>query len=396
MINKQEIRIVAVLSGIFALRMLGLSMLLPIFAIAASQYAYATPQLIGVAVGVYGLAQAVLQIPFGILSDKFGRKPLILIGLGFIMLGSLMSAWSTTIYGLVIGRLLQGCGSIGSVVIATLTDNVRSEVRASAMAILGASIGMSFALALVAGPWLYQLISLSGIFSVIFVLTLICGLLVTTIPNGTNFSVVKRKNSLLSDLQQALSGRLFAVHFGVFALHASLAATFLILPMLLQQSGIAAGKLWQLYLVVIFVAMLVAWRLIHVSETRKNIENLQLLAILGLLFAEGLLYIVSSWLGLSGVLFLFFSAFCILEASLPALVSKYASVNNRGAALGLYSCLQFLGVFIGGTVGGWIHGNIGVLGVLGFCVLLLTGWLLLTISNSKLFAKFLEQDIVNN
>lgn len=388
---------VAVLSSIFALRMLGLNMLLPIFAVAALQYAQATPQLIGIAVGVYGLSQAILQIPFGILSDKFGRKPLILVGLALIMLGSFISAKAVTIYGLIAGRLLQGCGSIGGVVIATLTDNVRSTVRASAMAILGASIGVSFALALVLGPWLYQWVNLSGLFNVIAALTFICMLLIIIIPGNDNYSNLDSYiNSKPNDLQLPLRKSLFIAHFGVFVLHASLAATFLVLPMLLQDAGVIGSELWLLYLIVIFIAMLVAWRLINISERKKNIESLQLLAILSLLFAEGMLYIINSWFSVASVLIVFFSAFCILEASLPAMVSKYASANNRGAALGLYSCLQFLGVFLGGIVGGWIHGNIGALWVLGFCMLLLLSWLFLAISNSKFFASLFRQDIVNH
>jgi MFS family permease len=384
-INKKELRIVAVLAGIFALRMLGLCMLLPIFAIEALQYTHATAPLIGLAIGIYGLAQALLQIPFGILSDKYGRKPLILVGLGFIALGSLVAALSTSIYGLILGRILQGCGAMGSVVIALLADQVREQVRTSAMAILGASIGLSFALALILGPWLNQWLGLPGIFVIILVLAIIGSLLLMTVPKSINSwqpqpNVASFKHGIFGMLNNI---QLINLNLGVFVLHASLAAIFLILPGMLLRSGINAASVWQLYLVALIVAMLAAWRLIGSSEKRQNTEHLQAVAILGLLIAEGLLYTLDSWLGIAGSLIIFFTAFCVLEASLPMLVSKYAPAKNRGAALGVYSCLQFLGMFVGGVVGGWLHGSFGAVTVLGFCILLATCWLFLSIQIKK-------------
>lgn len=352
-------------------------MLLPIFSVEALQYAYANPQLIGLAVGIYGLAQAVLQVPFGMLSDRFGRKPIIVIGLGMIISGSLIAALATSIYGLILGRLLQGCGSIGSVVMATMVDNVRAQVRTSAMAILGASIGLSFALALVLGPWLNQSLGLAGVFAIIAILAVICSMLVFTIPNKTGARIIGPKTNWLTNLRQTFTPQLFAVNFGVFVLHASLAALFLVVPLLLQQAGVVAAKLWQFYLSAIFVAMLVAWRFIKLAERKQGIEQLQVVAILSLLFAEGLLYTVTGWLGIAGSLIIFFSAFCILEASLPALVSKYAAANNIGTALGVYSCLQFLGVFVGGVAGGWIQSLFGTFAVVAFCMFLIFSWLLL-------------------
>lgn len=375
MISRQELRIVAVLAGIFSLRMLGLCMLLPIFAVEALQYTSANAQLIGIAVGIYGLSQAVLQMPLGILSDRYGRKPIILFGLVLIMLGSLIAARASTIYGLIIGRSLQGCGAIGSVVLATMTDHIRAQVRTSAMAILGASIGLSFALAFVIGPWLNQLLGLGGVFAVIAVLAAICSLLVFTLPKSE--VQIRQRMPLLTSLKQSFSASVLTMNFGVFVLHAGLAALFLVIPILLQQAGIIAAKLWQFYLVAIFVAMLVAWRLIKIGERQQNIEHLQVVAIFGLLFAEGLLYTVSGWLGIAVSLILFFSAFCFLEASLPALVAKHAAAENRGAALGMYAGLQFLGVFVGGVVGGWLQGLFGVYAVLTFCISLVFSWLLL-------------------
>mgnify|MGYP002345484135 CR=1 FL=1 len=375
MITKQELKVVAVLASIFALRMLGLCMLLPIFAVEAARYAQATPQLIGIAAGIYGLSQAVLQIPFGLLSDRYGRKPLILTGLLCILSGSLISAIATNIYLLILGRLLQGCGAIGSVVIATLIDNVRTQVRASAMAILGASIGVSFALAMVLGPALNQLIGLAGVFEVIAVLAVACVALLLVIPNVRVNLTTKTPPSIISALQRAFIGRVLSTHVGVFILHASLAAIFLILPGLLQQYTVVAEHLWQFYLLVLIISMLAAWCVIKYAERRHNLEKVQLLAIIGLLFAQGLLYTINSYVWMAVDLVLFFTAFCFLEASLPALLSKFVTSDNRGAAFGAYACLQFLGVFVGGTAGGWMHANLGVIGVLSFCVVLGIIWL---------------------
>lgn len=376
-ITKKELQIVAVLASIFSLRMLGLCMLLPIFATEALRYTHATAPLIGLAVGIYGLAQAVLQVPFGMLSDKYGRKPLILVGLGLIVFGSLISAMATSIYGLIIGRILQGCGAIGSVVIALLADQIREQVRASAMAILGASIGLAFALAFILGPWLNQWVGLSGIFMVIALLAAMGAMLLVTIPKSTTWQPQPRIASFSHNLKDMLGNyRLLNLNVGVFVLHASLAAMFLVLPGLLQQAGVIAADLWKLYLVALVVAMLAAWRLIGSSEKRRNTDRLQAIAILGLLIAEGLLYIVNSWLGIVFSLIIFFTAFCVLEASLPTLVAKYAPASNRGAALGMYSCLQFLGMFVGAVVGGWLHGQFSATIVLSFCILLAMGWLL--------------------
>lgn len=369
-IKKQEKHLVAVLSTIFSLRMLGLCMLLPIFALEATNFKSANPQLIGLAIGIYGLAQAGLQIPFGWLSDRLGRKPIIILGLALVMLGSFIGMMATSIYGLIIGRILQGCGAIGSVVLATLTENIREQVRTQAMAILGAMIGLAFAFAIVLGPWLNQYIGLNGLFGIIGLLSLICISLVVYLPVQGHLPLPHNLTS------KSINMQLIEINFGVFILHANLAALFLILPFILRSSGIIENKVWQLYLVVILCAMLVAYYYISKIQTKKNIKAPRF-AILCLLLSEILLYTIHNWLGISAIMMVFFTGFCILEASLPALVAKHANANNRGAAMGWYSCLQFLGVFIGGGIGGWIHARLGISAVLSFCVILIVTWLLL-------------------
>lgn len=377
-VNKKEVRTIAVLAAIFSVRMLGLCMLLPVFAIEAMHYKGASAELIGMAVGSYGLAQAGCQIPCGWLSDRYGRKPLIIAGLGLIVLGSLIGGLATSINGLIIGRVIQGCGAIGSVVLATLTESVSEQTRGRAMAILGATIGASFAVAIVLGPTLNAWLGLSGLFIVIGVMAALCAFLTIFIP--ANPTVKANRSVRLTDL---FTLQLTEANVGVFVLHATLAALFLILPHTLQEAGIAANKVWYLYLFSIVIAMLVAWRLIASSERRENLVKLHSIAIFCLLLAEVLLYTVNGWIYIAGSMALFFSAFCVLEASLPALVAKHATAGSRGTAMGLYACLQFLGVFVGGAIGGWLHGNISTLAVMIFCVLLSVSWLILNVLTQK-------------
>lgn len=369
-LSRQELRVVAALASIFSLRMLGLCMLLPVFALEAINFSGANEQLIGLTIGVYGLAQAILQIPFGMLSDKYGRRPVMLMGLALLLLGSLIAAQATSIYGLICGRILQGSGAIGSVVIATLADHTREQVRGSAMAILGVSIGLAFVLAMVLGPWINQFLGLQGVFG--FTGLLAVGgiiLLLFSIPKTVAWQPLPDMASSWQSLNTLSSNtKLMSLNFGIFVLHASLAALFLVLPLLLQESGFLVTKLWQLYLAALILALLVSVKLLNKGEKGQSI------AIAGLLVAECLLLVVTSKFALFVSLCVFFTAFCILEASLPTLVSKYAPTRNRGAALGVYSCLQFLGIFFGGIMGGWLHGRFGLAAVLGLCMLLAATW----------------------
>jgi len=384
-LNPKELRVVAVLSSIFSLRMLGLCMLLPVFAREAANYQYFSEPLIGMAIGSYGLAQALLQIPFGMLSDKYGRKPLILLGLGLLLLGSIIAAQATSIYGLIVGRSLQGCAAIGSVVIATLADHTREQVRTTSMAILGISIGASFVLAMIIGPWLNQITGLQGIFWFTAILaSLGLVLLLITIPEAAVGQALPNVTAFKHNMGALCAdAKLMNLNLGVFILHASLVALFLVLPLLIEQAGFEKDKLWHLYLVVFIMALPLSLLLIAKAEQRQQIDQLQTLAILGLVIAEGLLFTVSAWFGIVLSLTIFFTAFCVLEASLPTLVSKYAPAKNRGVALGMYSSLQFLGIFFGGIIGGWLHGILGIFAVLGFCLILAVTWLSISLGINR-------------
>lgn len=367
--SPQELRTVLVLASIFALRMLGLCMLLPVFAVAAYSYEGATAKAIGMAVGVYGLLQALLQVPFGVLSDKFGRKPLIFTGLLFILLGSMICAVATNIYLLILGRALQGCGAIGSVVIATLIDRTSECIRGRAMAVLGASIGLAFVLALILGPWLNQHFGMSSIFVVTGGMALACiGLLVLLPAHASNYTVSKPK---LPDSRQ-----LFSYNLGAFVLHASLAGLFLVIPVMLQQRGVADQQTWKLYCAVLTVAMLICWQIIKFTERAGDLAPVLRAAIVGLVISPIMLLLFSSVQASCMSLLIYFTAFCVLEASLPTLVGKHVLEHKRGSAMGMYATLQFMGVFFGGMIGGWLHGEFGVLAVVGFSVGLALIWLL--------------------
>lgn len=385
-LTKQELRIVASLASIFSLRMFGLCMLLPVFALEASKFVGSSEQLIGLVIGAYGLAQALLQIPFGVLSDRYGRKPVILFGLVLLLLGSLIAARATSIYGLIIGRLLQGSGAIGSVVIATLADHTREQVRTRSMAVLGASIGLAFVLAMVLGPWLNQIVGFKGIFNLTALLAIGgIALLVFAIPKTSDWQGMPNLASFWQGVFDLKTNyKLFNLNVGIFVLHASLSALFLVLPLLLQQVGFLAGNLWQLYLGSLLCALLIAVKLITISERQKKVDKLLIISISSMLVSEVLLSVTTSQLGMFICLSIFFTAFCILEASLPTLVAKYASANNRGAALGVYSSLQFLGIFFGGMIGGWVHGHFGIVAVLGFCMTLALAWLGITLRKKGL------------
>lgn len=367
--NSQELRTVMVLASIFALRMLGLCMLLPVFAVAAYSYQGATAKAIGVAVGIYGLLQALLQVPYGVLSDKFGRKPLIFAGLLCILLGSITCALATNVYLLILGRALQGCGAIGSVVIATLIDRTSELVRGRAMAVLGASIGLAFVLALILGPWLSQRFGMSSIFVVTGGMALACmGLLALLPAQATSYTVSKPQ---LPDSRQ-----LFSYSMGAFVLHASLAALFLIIPIVLQQRGVGEQQTWKLYCSVLTVAIVICWQIIKFAERTGDLATVLRTAIFGLVISPIALVLFSSVQGSCIALLVYFTAFCVLEASLPTLVGKFVTEQKRGAAMGMYATLQFMGVFFGGMIGGWLHGEFGVLAVVGFGVALALIWLL--------------------
>ncbi len=374
-----ETRAVLSLSGIFCFRMLGLFIILPVFTLSAPHFRGATPSLIGMALGVYGLTQAILQIPLAMLSDKCGRKVVIVGGLLIFIAGSVVAALSQSIQGVIIGRALQGAGAVGSTVIALLADVTRVENRTKAMAIIGMTIGFSFALAIVLGPALNSLIGLSGIFWFTGFLGFVSILMALLgVPKPPRQIFHREAEALPALLKRTLFNlELLRLDFGIMALHVVLTSSFIAIPLLLlQKSHHAEQMAWLIYLPVMVIAFLAVTPLIIVAEKYRRLKFFFIAAIVVLVISMLIWQINSTlWVFALG-LALFFTAFTFLEATLPSLVSKVAPVASKGTAIGVYSSAQFFGIFLGGSLGGWVYSHYHFTGIFIGNLLLLGLWLL--------------------
>lgn len=370
------------LAFIFALRMLGLFLVLPVFALEARKYPGGDdPALVGLAMGIYGLTQGVLQIPFGMASDRFGRKPVIVVGLLLFALGAFISAGAGTLHGLVLGRALQGAGAISAAVTALLADQTRDEVRTKAMALIGASIGLMFALSLVLAPVLTAWLGLSGLFVLIALLALSgVAVVLWRVPTAPPLPLDAPRGSLREVL--AL-GPLLRLDFGVFVLHAVQLAMWVAVPSMLVQAGLEKSLHWQVYLPAVLASFVVMGGTLFPLERRGHLRPVFLAAIVLIALVQlGLWAVVDHQPGLltlGGLLFIFFCGFNVLEASQPSLASRLAPARLRGTALGVYNTLQSLGLFAGGALGGLLTRSVGAHGLFlvstGACaVWLLVAW----------------------
>lgn len=365
------------LAAIFAARMLGLFLVLPVFALEAARYPGGTdPGLIGLAMGIYGLTQGVLQIPYGIASDRFGRKRVIVIGLLVFAAGSFIAAAAPTLGWLLAGRALQGAGAVSAAVTALLADQTRDEVRTKAMALVGASIGLTFALSLVAAPLLAAKIGLGGLFAITGLLALGCiAIVLWWTPPAPQQKMGAPRGRLAEVLTHA---PLLRLDVGVFVLHAVQLAMWVAIPGLLVAAGLAQDRHWLVYLPTVLASFFVMGAVFPL-ERRGYLRAVFLGAIgLVLLVQAGLLVAASEGAGvplLAALLFLFFCGFNVLEATQPSLASRMAPPHARGAALGVYNTLQSLGFFAGGAVGGWMAKNVGSAGLFAACAGLMLVWL---------------------
>ncbi|WP_372657839.1 MFS transporter [Hydrogenophaga sp.] len=383
--TRTERRASGALASLFALRMLGLFLVLPVFALEAARYPGGDdPARVGLAMGIYGLTQAFLQIPFGLASDRFGRKPVIVAGLALFALGSALAAWAPDLTWLTLGRALQGAGAISAAVTAFLADVTRDSVRTKAMAMVGASIALMFALSLLLGPLLGAWIGLSGIFALTCVLALAGMALVVwgapAEPVRARAAGTVRWGGLSEVLRHV---GLLRLNLGVFVLHAVQLAMWMAVPALLVQAGLPKIGHWQVYLPAVVASLLVMGGVLFPMERRGRLRAVFLAAIgLIALVQLGLLWAVSGsaapglWL-LGGLLFVFFIGFNTLEASQPSLASRLAPAHARGAALGVYNTLQSLGFFAGGAVGGWLFKVHGAAGLFTVCAAASLVWLAL-------------------
>lgn len=378
--SKTELRASIGLASVYGLRMLGLFIILPIFAIYAEHLPGGESHLlIGVALGAYGLTQAILQIPAGWLSDHYGRKPVIYIGLILFAIGSLIAASADNIYWIIAGRIIQGAGAINAAVMALTADLTREDHRTKAMAMIGMTIGFSFALSMVLSPLLYARIGMSGIFIMTAVLAVLAMIVIAFfIPNPviTRFhSDTEASSKRFGDVLR--NKDLLRLDFGIFSLHAILMSVFMQVPFLLKDNGLHAAYHWKVYLPVMLLAFVLMVPPMIVADKKSKSKEVFMGAIgLAALAQLSLLLFHDSVLSVAVALLLFFIAFNLLEAMLPSLVSKTAPLAAKGTAMGVYSSVQFLGAFLGATAGGFLMQYFGGNAVLIFAIVLIMLWLI--------------------
>lgn len=377
-----ELRASGSLALIFALRMLGLFLVLPVFALEARHYAGGDdPAMVGLALGLYGLTQAVFQLPLGIASDRFGRKKVIVLGLLVFAVGSLVAALADSLLGLMWGRALQGAGAVSAAVTALLADLTRESVRTKAMAMVGGSIALMFSVALVLSPLLAAWAGLPGIFGLTLALTLaaLAAIVWVVPPEPAQRSDLPRGR--FADLLQ--HGDLLRLNAGVFVLHTVQMAMWVAVPTLLVQAGLLKAAHWQVYLPTVLLSFVALGGLFRLERKGQLRAALLLCIVLILLVQLGLGTL--TWLGdtptlwpLALALLVFFIGFNMLEATQPSLISRMAPDSLRGAALGAYNTLQSLGLFAGGAVGGLLARHGSLTGVFVATSVLCVLWLLLT------------------
>lgn len=371
------------LASVYALRMLGLFMILPVLPLFAEQLEGSTPALIGLAMGIYGLPQVLLQIPFGLLSDKFGRKKIILIGLSLFFIGSVIAALSSTIYGVLIGRAFQGAGAVSAVVMALVADLTQEVHRTKAMAMIGASIGASFGIGMVAGPIISGFGGVQMVFAATAVLTLLAMLSVLyVVPNPQKSKLHRDAEFVPEQAMSALKNPdLLRLDYGIFVQHLLLMAIFVVVPSLMRQAGLQAGQEWQVYLPVFATSMAVMIPFIILAEKKRQMKAVFLGAVAVLALSTlGLSFLHDDLISIIGFLWVFFCGFNLLEATLPSLISKTAPADLKGTAMGAYSSSQFMGLFLGGALGGWFNGRYGVTAVFLFCAVMAFSWFLVSLT----------------
>lgn len=379
-IARHETLAVTSLAMIMACRMFGVFMLLPVFSLYAGKLPGATATSIGLALGIYGLTQACMQIPLGNWSDKIGRKPIIILGLFLFGLGSLIGAISHSMTGIIIARAIQGMGAIGSTLLATVADLTPDEKRSKSMAIMGLSIGLSFLIAMVASPIINGAFELSGLFWASVLLT---GfnfiLLFTTIPTPPKLITFENDASPPDRLKWVIKNpELLHLNFGIAALHTILTAMFIAIPwILLHQLQLSEHQQTWLYLVVLILSFLIMLPFLIFAEKKRKMKAVFIGSISLLLLTECIFLLTkTNLLGTTFILLLFFVAFNLLEANLPSWISKIAPIHFKGTAMGVYSTAQFLGIFIGGSLGGIIFHHFHFTGLFIFCAVVALMWLI--------------------
>ncbi|WFW29385.1 MFS transporter [Klebsiella aerogenes] len=381
-----ELRATWGLGTVFSLRMLGMFMVLPVLTTYGMALQGASEALIGLAIGIYGLAQAIFQIPFGLLSDRIGRKPLIVGGLLIFVIGSIIAALTDSIWGIILGRALQGSGAIAAAVMALLSDLTREQNRTKAMAFIGVSFGVTFAIAMVLGPIVTHQLGLHALFWMIAILASL-GILLTlwVVPNSHNHVLNRESGMVKGCFSKVLAEpKLLKLNFGIMCLHIMLMSTFVALPGQLEAAGFPAAEHWKIYLVTMVISFIAVVPFIIYAEVKRKMKRVFLFCVALLLIAEIVLWGAGGyfWELVAGVQ-LFFLAFNLLEALLPSLISKESPAGYKGTAMGIYSTSQFIGVAIGGALGGWVDGFFDSQTVFLLGALLAMLWLLVASTMSE-------------
>lgn len=378
-----ELRATWGLGTVFSLRMLGMFMVLPVLTTYGMALQGASEALIGLAIGIYGLAQAIFQVPFGLLSDRIGRKPLIVGGLLVFVLGSVIAASTTSIWGVILGRALQGSGAIAAAVMALLSDLTREQNRTKAMAFIGISFGITFAIAMVLGPVVTHAFGLHALFWMIAILAS-CGIAITllVVPSTPHHVLNRESGMVKASFREVLANpRLLRLNFGILCLHVLLMSSFVALPGQFELAGLPAEQHWKIYLFTMLIAFAAVIPFIIYAEVKRRMKRVFVGCVAIIVIAEVFLWGAGNhfWTLVVGVQ-LFFLAFNLMEAILPSLISKESPPGYKGTAMGVYSTSQFIGVAIGGSFGGWIYGSFDAQTVFLAGTMLATVWLFVSFS----------------
>ncbi len=381
-----DFKVAVKLAMVYSLNLLGIFLLLPVMIVYATQLDGGNVALAGFAFGCYGLMRLIMQLPLGMLSDSIGRKKIIYIGLLFVAIGSFICGYATSIEILILGRLIQGTGAVGAVVTALVADVTAEENRTKVMAIIGAAIGVSFSVSLVVSPLLADVIGVNGIFYLIGIMAFISMFVVAKmVPDPIRFSINSSKSRKIdfAKLRNVLKNtQLLRLNFGVFSLHFTQMSLFVALPLfLLDKVNLDKFHQWYIYLPSVLIGFILMVPFIIVAEKRGKLKSVMIFAVSLVLIVQLLLMFgFTNIYMIVMILSLYFIGFNILEASLPSLISKIATIDSKGTALGVYSTCQSLGLFLGGSVGGYLYQNCGIRFVYAECAVVLVIWLFLTLS----------------
>nr|WP_154928015.1 MFS transporter [Pantoea agglomerans] len=378
-----ELRATWGLGTVFSLRMLGMFMVLPVLTTYGMALQGASETLIGLAIGIYGLAQAIFQIPFGLLSDRIGRKPLIVGGLLMFVLGSVIAACTDSIWGIILGRALQGSGAIAAAVMALLSDLTREQNRTKAMAFIGISFGVTFAIAMVVGPVVTHALGLQALFWMIAILASLGIVITLLVVPSTPHHVLNRESGMVKgSFRKVLANpRLVKLNIGIFCLHILLMSSFVALPGQFEQAGFPAPEHWKVYLSTMLIAFAGVVPFIIYAEVKRRMKRVFVGCVGMIVIAEIVLWGAEGhfWTLVVGVQ-LFFFAFNLMEAILPSLISKESPAGYKGTAMGIYSTSQFLGVAVGGSMGGWVFGHFDAQTVFMVGAMVAAAWLFVSMT----------------